>query len=136
MKGQATRDPLLSFEEFSAGNYTVGRGYDPGALLGDRGFGTQAEVRFGSRVPRNARNAAFEGYVFFDHARIKNLDRLVEVEGSRKLSSVGGGVRVNFDRFALDSALAVPLTHVGPLDQKPDPRVLISLTTRLWPWRY
>jgi hemolysin activation/secretion protein len=135
-RAQYSRKPLFSFEEFSAGNYTVGRGYDPGALLGDRGFGTQAEVRFGSRVPRNAWNAAFEGYVFFDHARIKNLDRLVEVEGSRKLSSVGGGVRVNFDRFALDSALAVPLTHVGPLDQKPDPRVLISLTTRLWPWRY
>ena len=43
--------PLLSFEEFSAGNYTVGRGYDPGALLGDSGFGTQAELRYGSRVP-------------------------------------------------------------------------------------
>ena len=60
--------PLLSFEEFSAGNYTVGRGYDPGALLGDRGFGTQAEIRFGSRTPRSARSAAVEAYAFWDHA--------------------------------------------------------------------
>ena len=46
-RGQYAWKPLLSFEEFSAGNYTVGRGYDPGALLGDRGWGTQAEIRYG-----------------------------------------------------------------------------------------
>ncbi|MFL6763913.1 MAG: ShlB/FhaC/HecB family hemolysin secretion/activation protein, partial [Sphingomicrobium sp.] len=47
-RGQYAWKPLLSFEEFSAGNYTVGRGYDPGALLGDSGFGTSAEIRYGS----------------------------------------------------------------------------------------
>ena len=135
-RAQYAWDPLLSFEEFSAGNYTVGRGYDPGALLGDRGFGTQAELRFGSRIPRNARSVAVEGYAFWDHARVRNLDELVKVEGSRKLHSVGAGARLSFDRFALDAALAVPLTRVGILDEKPDPRVLISLTSRLWPWSY
>ena len=39
------------------------------------------------------------------------------------LNSVGGGARVNWDRFVLDAALAVPLTHVGPLNSEPDPRV-------------
>jgi hemolysin activation/secretion protein len=58
------------------------------------------------------------------------------VEGSRHLNSVGGGARVNFDRFSLDTSLAVPLTRVGILDEKPDPRLLVSLTTRLWPWSY
>ena len=53
-RAQYAWKPLLSFEEFSAGNYTIGRGYDPGALLGDRGFGTQAEIRFGSRSPARA----------------------------------------------------------------------------------
>ena len=48
LRGQWSNDPLLSFEEFSAGNYTVGRGYDPGTLLGDSGIGLQAELRFGS----------------------------------------------------------------------------------------
>ena len=47
--GATTR--CLSFEEFSAGNYTAGRGYDPGTLLGDSGVGLQAELRFGSAVP-------------------------------------------------------------------------------------
>jgi hemolysin activation/secretion protein len=135
-RAQYAWKPLLSFEEFSAGNYTVGRGYDPGSLLGDRGLGTQAEVRVGSRIPRSAGSPAVEGYAFWDYATVRNRDRLVEVDGSQHLHSVGGGARVNFDRFALDAALAIPLTRVGLLDKKPDPRFLVSLTSRLWPWSY
>lgn len=135
-RAQYAWKPLLSFEEFSAGNYTVGRGYDPGALLGDRGIGTQAEIRFGSRIPPNATTPGIEGFAFWDYARVKNLDEIVPVEGSRRLNSVGGGARINFDRFALDTTLAVPLNRVGLFVDKPSPRLLISLTTRLWPWSY
>jgi hemolysin activation/secretion protein len=135
-RAQYAWDPLLSFEEFSTGNYTVGRGYDPGALLGDRGFGTQAEIRFGSRIPESARKPGVEGYVFWDHARVLNLDRSLVITGHQSLNSIGGGARANFDRFALDAALAVPLNRVGLESHKPDPRFLISLTTRLWPWSF
>ena len=135
-RGQYAWKPLLSFEEFSAGNYTVGRGYDPGALLGDRGFGTQAEIRYGSRIPLSARRPAIEGYAFWDHALVRNRDKLLPFIGREHLNSVGAGARVNWDRFILDAGVAVPLTHIGPLNKRPDPRVLISLTTRLWPWRY
>ena len=135
-RAQYAWKPLLSFEEFSAGNYTVGRGYDPGSLLGDRGWGTQAEIRVGSTVPTSARRAAIQGYAFFDHARVSNLDRLFVVEQSKHLSSVGGGARITYDRFLLDAAVAVPLSRVGIEDRKPDPRILVSLTTRLWPWSY
>jgi hemolysin activation/secretion protein len=135
MRGQLASNPLLSFEEFSAGNYTVGRGYDPGTLLGDKGIGIQTELRVGSVYPRSPRDLAIEGYGFFDYARISNKDRLlVDDESSRHLSSVGAGARATFDRFYLDAAIAIPLTHVGPFDKKPDPRFLLSLTTRLWPW--
>ena len=134
VRAQYARRPLLSFEEFSAGNYTVGRGYDPGALLGDRGFGTQAEIRFGSLIPKSPRRVAIEGYAFFDHVRVSNRDKLLVTDISKRLSSVGGGARFAFNRFALDAAIAVPLTRVGLLDEKPDPRFLISLTSRLWPW--
>jgi hemolysin activation/secretion protein len=135
-RAQYAWKPLLSFEEFSAGNYTAGRGYDPGSLLGDMGFGTQAEIRYGSRIPLSARRPAVEGYVFWDHALVRNHDRSLVIAGREHLNSVGGGARVNWDRFVLDAALAVPLTHIGPLNQRPDPRVLVSLTSRLWPWRY
>ena len=127
---------MLSFEEFSAGNYTAGRGYDPGALLGDRGWGTQAEIRVGSRIPQSAKKAAVEGYAFWDHAKVSNLDRLTVVKGAKHLDSVGVGARVNFDRFTIDAALASPLNRVALETHKPDTRFLISLTTRLWPWSY
>jgi hemolysin activation/secretion protein len=135
-RAQYAWKPLLSFEEFSAGNYTIGRGYDPGALLGDRGWGTQAELRLGSRVPTRADRPAFEGYFFWDHASVKNLDRLFVVAGSNHLDSAGGGLRVSWNRFALDTALAIPMSRVGVEDERPSPRLLVSLTTRLWPWSY
>ena len=125
-----------SFEEFSAGNYTAGRGYDPGVLLGDMGFGLQAELRFGSRIPRARGEPGIEGYGFWDHALVRNRDRLTVTAGREHLNSVGGGARINFDRFALDAALAIPLTRAGLDNRRPDPRLLISLTTRLWPWSY
>jgi hemolysin activation/secretion protein len=135
-RAQYSSQPLLSFEEFAAGNYTAGRGYDPGALLGDKGFGTQAEVRFGSRLPASAKQAAVEGYGFWDHAEVRNHDRLVVIPGSEHLDSVGAGARINFDRFTIDASVAVPLTRVGIDDKKPDPRFLLSLSSRLWPWSY
>lgn len=135
-RGQYAWKPLLSFEEFSAGNYTAGRGYDPGSLLGDMGFGTQAEVRVGTRSPATAKQVAAEGYTFWDHAMVRNRDRLVVVDQPEHLNSVGGGARFTFDRFTLDAALAVPLNKIGVDRRRPGPRFLISLTSRLWPWSY
>lgn len=133
---QYSHQPLLSFEEFSAGNYTAGRGYDPGALLGDSGVGTQAEIRFGTRTPPSAKKPAVEGYGFWDHAEVRNRDSIAIIPGSDHLNSVGGGARINFDRFVVDASVAFPLTRVGFDDRKPDPRFLLSLTSRLWPWSY
>jgi hemolysin activation/secretion protein len=135
-RAQYAWNPLMSFEQFSAGNYTVGRGYAPGDLLGDSGWGTQAEIRFGSRIPPSARSAGIEGYLFWDHAAVHDKHPLVVEVGSKQLDSVGGGARISFDRFDLDAGVAVPLTHIGPENLKPKTKLLISLTTRLWPWSY
>jgi hemolysin activation/secretion protein len=135
-RAQYAWKPLLSFEQFAAGNYTVGRGYDPGALIGDMGFGTQAEIRIGSVVPASARKPALEGYFFWDHAMVRNRGDLVVVAGPDHLDSVGTGARVNFSRFALDAVFAVPLTRVGIDRRRTGPRFLVSLTTRLFPWSY
>lgn len=136
VRAQYVWKPLFSFEEFSAGNYTVGRGYDPGALLGDRGFGSQAEVRYGSRIPTSAKKPAMESYLFWDQARVRNLDHGVVSAGRLHLHSVGAGARIVWNRFMLDATMAYPLTRIGLLDRRPGPRILVSLTTRLWPWKY
>ena len=133
---QLAGQPLLSFEEFSAGNYTIGRGYDAGTLLGDSGIGFQAEIRGGSLIATSASKPAVEGFLFFDHARISNEDDLFVFEGPNTLSSAGLGVRANLDRFRLDAALAFPLKRAGLLTETPDTRLLFSLSTRLWPWSY
>jgi len=135
-RGQYAWQPVMSFEEFAAGNYTAGRGYDPGALLGDSGFGTQAEIRYGSRIPASATSAAVESYGFWDHVEVRHRDSPIIITEREHLNSAGVGARVNWNRFALDAAVAIPLTHVGPLNRKPPLRFLVSLTTRLWPWKY
>ena len=135
MRAQLSDDPLFSFEEFSAGNYTVGRGYDAGTLLGDSGVGLQMEIRFGSILPKAENRASIQPYLFFDAAKIRNEDRLTP-DFNSNLSSIGGGVRSLYRGATLDIALAVPLDRAGLQTRTPDPRLLVSLTTRLFPWSY
>jgi hemolysin activation/secretion protein len=135
--GQYGASPLLAFEEFAAGNYTVGRGYDPGTLLGDSGLGFQAELRFGRASPRTRDGLAAQGYVFYDRAWVWNEDRFTLSPGRQRLSSAGAGVRAAWgDRARLDLVLAVPIERAGLLAERPNPRLLVSLTTRLWPWSF
>ena len=134
-RAQYSGDALLSFEEYSAGNYTVGRGYDPGTLLGDRGAGFQAEVRFGSIIPRATDAVAVQPYAFLDHATVRNEDIQNSADARQSLTSAGGGVRAVYgDRGQLDVVVAVPLERAGLQTERGDVRVLVSLTTRLWPW--
>jgi hemolysin activation/secretion protein len=135
LNGQYSAHPLFSFEEFSAGNYTAGRGYDPGALLGDSGIGLQAELRFGRKYPRRPDEFVAEPYLFFDHAWVWNQDQILAL-GRQQLSSVGGGVRAAWgDRFRIDLFVAEPLDRLPFQTSRGDTRILLSLTTRLWPWR-
>jgi hemolysin activation/secretion protein len=134
VRGQYSGKALFAFEEFAAGNYTVGRGYDPGALLGDRGFGIQSEIRYGSLVPPNSKALMIQPYGFFDLAWVRNEDRLLAVSGKRHLASIGGGARAAFgDRAFVDAVIAVPLEKAGLQTRRGDIRFLISLTTRFSP---
>lgn len=134
-RAQWAPDPLLSYEEFSAGNYTVGRGYDPGAIIGDSGIGAQVELRFGTIIPRTVKAIAIQPYVFFDAAKVWNEDVTLPVLGQSKLYSAGGGIRAAWgDHARLDAVFAAPLRRTGLQAEKPDPRVLISLTVKFLPW--
>jgi hemolysin activation/secretion protein len=134
-RAQWAPKPLPSFEEFSAGNYSVGRGYDPGTLLGDRGAGFQAELRYGTLMPAGPKKVALQPYLFLDAAWVDNKDRLFTA-GRQSLSSAGGGLRAAFgDKATLDVVLAVPLERAGLQTGRGDPRLLVSLTAGLWPWR-
>lgn len=134
---QYAPNPLLSYEEFSAGNFTVGRGYDPGTLIGDSGVGISGEVRVGSLVPRSVRSFAIQGYGFFDAAWVWNEDSAFNGLDPQKLYSAGGGVRVAYgDRINLDLGVAAPLKRAGLQTDRGDVRVLLNLTVKLLPWRW
>lgn len=130
-RAQWAFDPLLAYEEFSGGNFTVGRGFDPGTVIGDSGVAVALEARYGSFVPANTSSFAFQPFVFFDAAWVWNKDTAFDGLDPQKLFSAGGGLRVAYGDVArLDMTLAVPLNRGGFLTEKPDPRLLVSLTTQ------
>lgn len=130
--GQWASDPLLNLEEFSLGNYTYGRGYDPGSNGGDRAIAFRLEPRV--RVPA-ALPVTVELTGFYDWVRLYNTDSFT-TERRRLLRSVGGGVRLTKPgAFAIDAYWAQPLDRALLIDKRrPNGRVLVSLTMQLHPW--
>jgi hemolysin activation/secretion protein len=132
---QYAPDPVLSYEQFSVGNFTTGRGYDPGALSGDSGLGFQSEVRFGSLLPRTIDGFAFQPFGFADLGVVWNDFPALGQGSPERLWSVGGGVRAAWgQRARLDVTLAAPLNRTAVQPDR-DLRLLVTLSTRLLPWR-
>jgi hemolysin activation/secretion protein len=127
--------PLMSYEQYSGGAYTIGRGYDPGAIIGDSGAGFAIEGRYGTLLPRSRTSFALQPYAFFDAAWVWNRRPIVAENDPVRLYSIGGGVRVAYgDRVRLDVTAAVPLRTAPTQTQRGDTRLMVSLTTRLIPW--
>ena len=127
--------PLLSFEEYTAGNYTIGRGYDPAIIAGDSGAGVAVELR-GPRIdPGKSGASSIQPYVFGDAAWVWNRGNGIG-SGRDKVRSAGGGLRADLGgRFRIDGAVAFPFDRAPLRTSKGDPRLLLTLTTRLLPWR-
>jgi len=137
LNAQFTRDPLPAFEEFSAGNYSLGRGYDPGSILGDSGYALSFEMGYGSLAPDGPAKLAWEGYLFTDMAWAWNEDPSRSPLNPDRLWSAGGGMRFAYgSALQADVAVAVPLEKPDFAADRGDVRVLVSLTTRLLPWRF
>jgi len=130
---QYSPDALFSYEEVSGGNYTTGRGYDPGTIIGDSGYGLQTEISYGSLVPETPESIALQPYVFFDIMGVWNKN----VPGDpQKLYSAGGGLRMTIGQQAsLDLTAVVPLKRAQFETRRQDARALLTLTVQLAPWK-
>ena len=130
---QYSPDALFSYEEVSGGNYTTGRGYDPGTIIGDSGYGLQTEISYGSLVPETPESIALQPYVFFDIMGVWNKN----VPGDpQKLYSAGGGLRMTIGQQAsLDLTAVVPLKRAPFETRRQDARALLTLTVQLAPWK-
>ena len=136
-QAQFTNDPLPAFEELAAGSFSIGRGFDPGSVLGDSGVLSAFEIRFGSTVPREMNGFAFQPYLFNDLAFVWNEDPSRRPGNPDKLWSAGGGLRVNWGPgLQGDFSVAVPLDRPDLAVTGGDVRFQFSLTARLFPWRY
>lgn len=136
-QAQITNDPLPAFEELAAGSFSIGRGFDPGAVLGDSGVLSAFEIRFGSQVPKVMNGFAFQPYLFNDLAFVWNEDPSRRPGNPDKLWSAGGGLRVSWGAgLQGDFSVAVPLDRPDLAVTGGDVRFQFSLTARLFPWRY
>jgi hemolysin activation/secretion protein len=126
--------PLLAYEQASLGDYTIGRGLDPGVALGDHVIGAAFELRAGSRMPRGGGRIALEPFAFLDWARAWLDDGVVNPD-PRSVLTTGAGVRGRWgDRLDFGLTFAAPLQRAGYQTVRSDPRVLFTLTARLLPW--
>lgn len=91
LTGQYSFVPLLVGEQIAFGGDTIGRGYDPGVLLGDRGFGGSFELRYDQRFDDSAL-VLLQPYVFYDAGKVANIVGGGLTAGS-SLSSAGVGLR-------------------------------------------
>jgi hemolysin activation/secretion protein len=131
---QWSNNPLLSYEQVSLGNYTIGRGLDPGIALGDSAVGAAFELRFGSRMARGEGNLALEPFGFLDWAKAWIDDGGVNPD-PRAVLTAGAGLRGRWrDQFDFGVTFAAPLRRAGYQTERSDPRVLFTLTARLLPW--
>lgn len=134
-RAQYASGNLFGFERFALGNYTVGRGFEPGALTGDDGVAASAELRHDPIMLNEDIKLAAQPYVFVDAgwAWTRNLGAAAGNPGN--LVSAGGGARlIVSDRARIDVGGAMALKGLGPVNAG-DVRLLITLTTRLLPWR-
>ncbi|MBI1261873.1 MAG: hypothetical protein GC184_09125 [Rhizobiales bacterium] len=128
LEGQYSARPLMAVEEYSFGNYTIVRGYDPGAAAGDSAVAMALDASaFHQTFWEERVGAELTG--FYDVGRYWNHDSTGTRD--RTISSVGGGVRVTFSGLMrADLTYAVPLAApLGQGESKPVPRLIFSITT-------
>ncbi|MGH7023947.1 MAG: ShlB/FhaC/HecB family hemolysin secretion/activation protein [Caulobacteraceae bacterium] len=128
VQAQYANETVLSYEELQIGNLTIGRGYDPSSVAGDRGIAGTFEARLGPY--RLTRWASIQFYGFYDAAYAKSL--VDSPDFTRTVTSAGGGIRLAFTpRLSLDVMYANPFDRINALALAPPPaRVLVSLVAR------
>lgn len=105
VQGQFASEPTSSFEEFSLGELTVGRGFEPGSLTGEGGWGAALELRVSDRALIAKELEEYiqniELYGFFDYGRVYDRNNAIGTE-FEDLASAGFGIRIT----ALETLIA------------------------------
>ncbi len=107
LQGQYSADRLLSGELVSFGGPSIGRGYDPSLLAGERGLGVAGELQYDLPVKLAPVTDSAKLYGFADWARATSLATGATPKQSQHISSTGAGVRtVLWQHASVDMQLA------------------------------
>jgi hemolysin activation/secretion protein len=126
---QYSGSALTAPDQYSAGNLTIGRGYQPGSALGDSAVAGSFEIRLGPADVGHGLKA--QPFLFVDVVRMWNHGSAPFTE--RTLDSFGGGVRFQMaGKLHMDLLVAAPhRPALGLGDRTPGPTVLVNFTVGL-----
>jgi len=131
VQAQYANKPLMPYEQISLGNLSIGRGYDPAAVLGDSGASGSFELHYNGLqlYPK----VLASPYVFFDAGFVhNNKAELSGLAPNRTLRSFGAGVLLRLaNRANLEVTYAQPIDRITVGGERPAPRVLVNLTASI-----
>ncbi len=127
LQGQYTDSKLLSGELVSFGGTAIGRGFDPSAITGDRGFGGLLELRYDLSLPSFWAPHA-QLYGFTDGGETTSIATATVPESSQSIRSSGVGVRFYHRHGSIDFQAAYAHRKLGSADDRANPRALITGT--------
>lgn len=127
LRGQYSSDRLISGEQISFGGVQIGRGYDGGAIAGDRGLGGLVELRWDMPQLDGVSlgpGGAVQWFASADWASVKRAE-----EPSESLRSISAGGRYRNGRgWTIDGMVAYGQTDDESTNPRSNPRYLISTT--------
>lgn len=127
VQGQYTGDTLLSGELISFGGMSIGRGYDPSVVAGDRGIGGVAELRYDVGLPEQPNLTSLQLYGFIDRATVTTLSNGALPKSDSTIGSYGIGARAGlFGNAFLELRFADATRNVANASPQRDPRVTVT----------
>ncbi|CAN7247832.1 ShlB/FhaC/HecB family hemolysin secretion/activation protein [Phenylobacterium sp. LjRoot225] len=124
LQAQYAGKPLLSYEELAVGDLSIGRGYEPAVLSGERVVA--GELKLSPQELRFGDNWGVTPFAYCDASRVENLD---PGSRSRTLRSAGVGVDVR-SPYAVRAHLAWAHPFDRPFPnqpKKPSNRIIVQL---------
>ncbi len=131
VRGQKSNDPLPNLEEMPLGELTIGRGFEPGSLVGDNGFGGTLELRYSPPGLQAWWLNSLHVFTFVDYGRIDDIGNpTLNPKGFEQLASGGFGVRFQLlDTLYGDFYYARPVTRaLSTAERRPEGGVKFTLT--------
>jgi len=136
LRAQTSNGLLLSGERIAFGGSALGRGYDGGAIAGDRGWGALAELRW--HAPDSLHKRWLAGsmtlFTFADHARTVELAASDPARDQKPstLRSWGLGSRwTHPSNFQFELQVAKALIEIPTSDPRSNPRLLLTISKAL-----